>query len=70
MVVSPDRSHPNTHYTHAFTPLLTSKTLPEVIGVLGGGVAQADAHVASLLEGLLQQQWFQAGVQLLAWRYE
>lgn len=37
----------------------------EVRGILDSGVSQADADGTALLEGLLQQQGLQNGIQLL-----
>ena len=39
---------------------------PKLLRVLNGAVAQADAQAAPLLEHVLQQQWLQGRVQLLA----
>lgn len=47
-------------------PELGGDVEAEVGRVLDGGVAHPDADAAALLEGLLEQQRLQDGVQLLA----
>ena len=47
-------------------PQLRRDVEAEVLGVLDGAVSQLDADAASLLEGLLQEQRLQDGVQFLS----